>query len=175
MAQPNRSWDRHHLHPHARRLVVLGGRGRPALTPGGLDWSMGSRHRPGFGMLMALWRRRPVHSDQGCQLTGHDWQTFLREHNLVSSMRRKGHDNAVAEIPPAVTHAPTSSTTSRCSIAQSSATARPATFRRSSSNDAIPNAAHRCLANPGRFAFHAPLPLRDLCRRVKRRYTFSFF
>lgn len=32
-------------------------------------------------LLMALWRRRPkaavtVHSDQGCQFTGHEWQTF---------------------------------------------------------------------------------------------------
>jgi len=53
---------------------------------------------------VALWRRQPkqpvlVHSDQGSQFTGHDWQTFLREHNLVSSMSRRGncHDNAVAE------------------------------------------------------------------------------
>ena len=40
-------------------------------------------------LLMALWRRRPdqavmVHSDQGSQFTGHDWQDFLRDHNLVS-------------------------------------------------------------------------------------------
>lgn len=40
-----------------------------------------------------------VHSDQGSQFTGHDWQTFLSEYNLVSSMRRRGncHDNAVVE------------------------------------------------------------------------------
>ena len=55
-------------------------------------------------LLMALWRRQPhapvmVHSDQGCQFTGHEWQAFLRDHNLVSSMSRRGncHDNAVAE------------------------------------------------------------------------------
>ena len=52
---------------------------------------------------MALERRRARdvihHSDQGCQFTGHEWQTFLSEHNLVSSMSRRGncHDNAVAE------------------------------------------------------------------------------
>ncbi len=53
---------------------------------------------------MAIWRRQPkepvvVHSDQGCQFTGQDWQKFLRAHNLVSSMSRRGncHDNAVAE------------------------------------------------------------------------------
>lgn len=53
---------------------------------------------------MALWRRQlqhPVtmHSDQGSQFTGHEWQRFLRDHNLVSSMSRRGncHDNAVAE------------------------------------------------------------------------------
>jgi putative transposase len=40
-----------------------------------------------------------VYSDQGYQFTGHDWQGFLRDHNLVSSMSRRGscHDNAVAE------------------------------------------------------------------------------
>ena len=72
-----------------------------------VGWSMGSRIDTGLvldALLMALWRRRPsasvmVHSDQGCQFTGHEWQKFLREHNLVSSMSRRGncHDNAVAE------------------------------------------------------------------------------
>jgi putative transposase len=40
-----------------------------------------------------------VQSDQGSQFTSHDWQGFLRDHNLVSSMSRRGncHDNAVAE------------------------------------------------------------------------------
>lgn len=40
-----------------------------------------------------------MHSDQGSQFTGHDWQDFLRDHNLVSSMSRGGnrHDNAVAK------------------------------------------------------------------------------
>jgi putative transposase len=69
--------------------------------------SMGSRIDTDLvlnALLMALWRRQPkdtvlVHSDQGCQFTGHDWQGFLRDHNLVSSMSRRGncHDNAVAE------------------------------------------------------------------------------
>ncbi len=33
------------------------------------------------------------------QFTGHEWQTFLRDHSLLSSMSRRGncHDNAVAE------------------------------------------------------------------------------
>lgn len=55
-------------------------------------------------LLMALWRRQPkesvlVHSDQRCQFTSHDWQTFFRDHDLVSSMSRRGNcqDNAVAE------------------------------------------------------------------------------
>jgi putative transposase len=36
---------------------------------------------------------------RAAQFTIHEWQTFLREHNLVSSMSRRGncHDNAVAE------------------------------------------------------------------------------
>jgi len=33
------------------------------------------------------------------QFTGHEWQNFLREHNLISSMSRRGncYDNAVVE------------------------------------------------------------------------------
>lgn len=52
---------------------------------------------------MALSPRRPdgqvlLHSDQGCQYTGHEWQAFLRDHNLLCSMSRLGncYDNAVA-------------------------------------------------------------------------------
>ncbi len=55
-------------------------------------------------LMMAVWRRKPppgvlVHSDQGTQFTGHDWQDFLKAHGLVCSMSRRGncHDNAVAE------------------------------------------------------------------------------
>jgi putative transposase len=55
-------------------------------------------------LLMAVWRRKPegtviVHSDQDSQFTSHDWQSFLKAHNLRSSMSRRGncHDNAVAE------------------------------------------------------------------------------
>ncbi len=71
-----------------------------------VGWSMGSRIDTSLvldALLMALWRRQPrapvmVHSDQGCQFIGHEWQTFLRDHNLVSSMSGRGncHDNAVA-------------------------------------------------------------------------------
>jgi putative transposase len=72
-----------------------------------IGWSMGSRIDSDLALsalLMAIWRRQPkesvlVHSDQGCQFTGQDWQKLLRAHNLVSSMSRRGncHDNAVAE------------------------------------------------------------------------------
>ncbi len=55
-------------------------------------------------LLMAVWRRKPsngviVHSDQGSQFTSGAWQSFLKDHGLVSSMSRRGncHDNAVAE------------------------------------------------------------------------------
>jgi putative transposase len=72
-----------------------------------VGWSMASRIDAELvvnALLMAVWRRQPkeavlVHSDQGSQFTGHDWQDFLRDHKLVSSMSRRGncHDNAVAE------------------------------------------------------------------------------
>lgn len=55
-------------------------------------------------LLMAIWRRKPkalvtLHSDQGYQFTSHEWQDFLKSHNLVASMSHRGncHDNVVAE------------------------------------------------------------------------------
>ena len=72
-----------------------------------VGWSMGSTMHTDLvlqALMMAVWRRKPkagllVHSDQGTQFTGHDWQDFLKTHGLVSSMSRRGncHDNAVAE------------------------------------------------------------------------------
>ena len=57
-----------------------------------------------ISLLMALWRRKPsskviIHSDQGSQFTGHEWQEFIKLHNLEASMSRRGncYDNAVAE------------------------------------------------------------------------------
>lgn len=72
-----------------------------------VGWSMASRMKSDLvlqALLMAVWRRRPkaeviVHSDQGTQYTSGDWQAFLRDHELLPSMSRRGncHDNAVAE------------------------------------------------------------------------------
>ena len=106
-AEPNQAWvtDITYIRTHEGWLylaVVVDLFSRQVV-----GWSMGSRIDTGLvldALLMALWRRRPklpvmVHSDQGSQFTGHDWQDFLRDHNLVSSMSRRGncHDNAVAE------------------------------------------------------------------------------
>lgn len=72
-----------------------------------VGWSVQSRMTTDLALqalLMAVWRRKPtgkvtVHSDQGSQFTSHEWQSFLRQHNLEASMSRRGncHDNAVAE------------------------------------------------------------------------------
>ena len=72
-----------------------------------IGWSMQPRIHADLVMdalLMAVWRRKPkseviVHSDQGSQYTSNDWQRFLKGHNLVCSMSRRGncYDNAVAE------------------------------------------------------------------------------
>lgn len=55
-------------------------------------------------LLAAVWRRKPspgllLHSDQGTQFTSGDWQSFLREHDIVCSMSQRGncHDNAAME------------------------------------------------------------------------------
>lgn len=72
-----------------------------------VGWSMQSRIHADLvlkALLMAVWRRKPppglmVHSDQGSQYTGHEWQRFMKDHGLVCSMSRRGncHDNAVVE------------------------------------------------------------------------------
>ena len=72
-----------------------------------IGWSMQSRITKELALdalLMAVWRRKPegkviVHSDQGSQYTSHDWDLFLKAHDLEGSMSRRGncHDNAVAE------------------------------------------------------------------------------
>ena len=72
-----------------------------------IGWSMKSRIDTDLAinaLLMAVWRRNPkekviVHSDQGCQYTSHDYQSFLKAHALEASMSRRGncYDNAVAE------------------------------------------------------------------------------
>lgn len=55
-------------------------------------------------MLIAIWRRRPkssvvIHSDQGSQFTSDAWKQFIKEHDLIPSMSRRGNcwDNAVVE------------------------------------------------------------------------------
>jgi putative transposase len=79
-----------------------------------VGWSMQSRMTTDLALqafdlalqalLSAAWRRKPkqrvlIHSDQGSQFTGKEWQSFLSKHNLDASMSRRGncHDNAVAE------------------------------------------------------------------------------
>jgi len=72
-----------------------------------VGWSMQSRMQADLvlkALVMAVWKRKPepgllVHSDQGSQYTGHEWQKFIDDHKLECSMSRRGncHDNAVAE------------------------------------------------------------------------------
>ena len=72
-----------------------------------VGWSMQSRMPADLvlkALMMALWKRKPrpglvIHSDQGSQYTGHEWQKLVKDHGLVCSMSRRGncHDNAVAE------------------------------------------------------------------------------
>ncbi len=72
-----------------------------------VGWSMQPRLRRDLvlqSLLSAVWKRKPqrkvlVHSDQGSQYSSDDTLRFLKAHNLVPSMSRRGncHDNAVAE------------------------------------------------------------------------------
>lgn len=105
--QPNQSWvtDITYIRTHEGWLylaVVIDLYSRAVI-----GWSMNSRMESELvtqALLAAVWRRKPkntvlIHSDQGSQFTGYEWQDFLAEHNLKPSMSRKGncHDNAVAE------------------------------------------------------------------------------
>lgn len=72
-----------------------------------VGWATGSTMTTDLvlqALVAAVWRRKPgpgvlVHSDQGCQFTSSDWQSFLKAHRMLPSMSRRGncHDNAVAE------------------------------------------------------------------------------
>jgi len=72
-----------------------------------VGWSMSNiqdRELVIKAVLMACWQRSsrdPVvlHSDRGTQFTSGEYQRFLANHNLVSSMSAVGHcgDNAAAE------------------------------------------------------------------------------
>lgn len=72
-----------------------------------VGWSMQSTIHAALvldALMMAVVRRVPgpglmLHSDQGCQFTSQDWQSFLKRHAIVCSMSRRGncYDNAVVE------------------------------------------------------------------------------
>ncbi len=72
-----------------------------------IGWSMSQtmdRHLVIQAVVVALWQKQhtqPVilHSDRGSQFTSHEYQLFLKDDNIVSSMSGVGscYDNAVAE------------------------------------------------------------------------------
>jgi len=72
-----------------------------------VGWSMSAvqdRHMVLKAVMMACWQRsnrEPVilHSDRGTQFTSDDYQQFLKDHYIISSMSDVGHcgDNAPAE------------------------------------------------------------------------------
>jgi len=107
VARPNETWvsDITHIRTHEGWLylaVILDLYSRRVI-----GWSLQLRIKKELvldALLMAVWRRKPtkkviVHTDQGSQYTSHDWQAFLKAHDLQASMSRRGncHDNAVAE------------------------------------------------------------------------------
>lgn len=72
-----------------------------------VGWSLKNRMTKELvinALQMAIWRRRPspglvFHSDRGSQYCSNDFQRFLKENRMTSSMSRKGNcwDNSVAE------------------------------------------------------------------------------
>jgi putative transposase len=72
-----------------------------------VGWSMDrvqDRHLVIRAVRMACWQRSGrqtviLHSDRGTQFTSHEYQRFLKDQNLISSMSAVGHcgDNAAAE------------------------------------------------------------------------------
>lgn len=107
MTEPNKVWvtDITYIRTHEGWLYLAAVLDVFSLQV--IGWSMEpwiDRELAIRALLMAVWRRRPeqevlVHSDQGSQFSGYNWQDFLRDHRLKASMSRRGncHDNAVAE------------------------------------------------------------------------------
>lgn len=72
-----------------------------------VGWSMSHKQDKQMvlqAVLMALWQRQDnetviLHSDRGTQFTSDEYQRFLREHGIISSMSAVGScaDNALAE------------------------------------------------------------------------------
>ena len=72
-----------------------------------IGWSMSQRMEKQLvvqAVLMALWQKKSagsviLHSDRGAQYTSHEYQQFLSDHSIVSSMSAVGscYDNAAAE------------------------------------------------------------------------------
>ncbi len=106
MAAPNTHWvtDITYIRTHEGWLylaVVLDLYSRQVV-----GWAMQAQTHADLvlqALLAAIWRREPasglmLHSDQGSQFTGAEWQAFLKAHGIVCSMSRRGncHDNAVA-------------------------------------------------------------------------------
>ncbi len=94
---PNQSWvtDITYIKTHEGWLylaVVLDLYSRAVV-----GWSMSSRMESELvtqALLSAVWRRKPkstvlIHSDQGSQFSGYEWQSFLEKHNLKPSMSTK--------------------------------------------------------------------------------------
>lgn len=72
-----------------------------------VGWSMApvqDRHLVLKAVMMACWQRSDrseviLHSDRGTQFTSAEYQQFLKDHHIISSMSEVGHcgDNAAAE------------------------------------------------------------------------------
>lgn len=71
---------------------------RPGIPGGSNSWDGGVTTKP-VKHSPEVRGRVMVHSDQGCQFIGSDWQSLLKAHRIVLSMSRREncHDNAVAE------------------------------------------------------------------------------
>src|SRR5690606_11251695 len=82
----------HHLHSHLRGLAVPGGSDGPVFAPD-RGWATAPTMTSDLvlqALVAAAWRRKPgpgvmVHSDQGCQFTSSDWQSFLKAQRMVPS------------------------------------------------------------------------------------------
>jgi putative transposase len=72
-----------------------------------IGWGMSHRMTTTVALdalRMATMRQRPkhsviLHSDQGLQYSSYDWQSMLKDSNIIPSMSRRGncYDNAVVE------------------------------------------------------------------------------
>lgn len=102
-------------------------------------------------LTLAVWRRKPesglmLHSDQGSQFNGGDWQAFLKAHGIVCSMSRRGTATKTRLLRAACSCSSGGESGARSTWPGQQPGAACSTTSRCSTNPAVPMAPRRPLS-----------------------------